>query len=119
MQKEDARGHLPLPARVETSMSKCPISRALVEVTSPQPLNDAVPNGTRVTGYAEVIPGEAIRVITSCLPTIHPVSSALHLPQALDQREAVPSGFGVAVRASYPQSLPGLKFAHARMSCNW
>jgi len=54
MQKEDALGHSPLPARVETSMSKCPISRALVEVTSPQPLNDAVPNGTLVTGYSEV-----------------------------------------------------------------
>ena len=47
------------------------------------------------------------------------MSSALRLPQALDQREAVPSGFGVAVRASYPQSLPSLKFAHARMSCYW
>jgi hypothetical protein len=42
-------------------MSKCPISRALVEVTSPQPLNDAVPNGTLVTGKAEVIPGKKSR----------------------------------------------------------
>ena len=55
MQKEDALGHSPLPARVETSMSKCPISRALVEVTSPQPLNDAVPNGTLVTGKPSII----------------------------------------------------------------
>lgn len=55
MQEEDALGDLPLPARLETPMSKSTTSRALVEAPSPQSLNDAALDDAEVRGHPEVI----------------------------------------------------------------